>query len=156
MKFEYNTLFKIATILCLQMGCLLLMGEKSHAQNDCGDATPIIETTIECNEEVAEFVVILSVTGGVPPYTLTGDVFVGSLEEGESVVIGPVSDGGSVTAIITDQVDCKAEYQSEPIACSKCQASAGIMSKVLQYVCDEDDLQLITSNATIGDNNALV
>ncbi len=151
MNFKFNLLYSVPLVLF----CLLGFAEKSTAQNDCGDAGPVIETQIECNEETAESIVLITVTGGSPPYTLIGDLG-GQLQEGEAITIGPVPDGNSATVTIIDQADCTVEYQSGILICSKCQAQAGIMPKVLQYVCGDDELQLITSDATVGENNALV
>ncbi|MCB0515872.1 MAG: T9SS type A sorting domain-containing protein [Chitinophagales bacterium] len=77
-------------------------------------STLVVSQVEECNTDVGEYVVHVSIDGGNPPYLVEGtieDVVMGDF------TMGPFVGGSSYTLYITDDEGCTYSYISEAIPC---------------------------------------
>ena len=108
----------------------------------CDDNPITITTDINCDPQTGEFFVEVTVAGGFPSddegYTITGTVTnTNTAELGNPFTIGPLSDGGTYQVGVSDLAGCTTNYQSNPVACTKCpDVTLGAMPADAQFACD--------------------
>ncbi|MGB1204339.1 MAG: T9SS type A sorting domain-containing protein [Chitinophagales bacterium] len=133
-----------------------------NAGDPCDDNPIMIATDIDCDGQTGEFFVTVTISGGFPSdeegYTITGTITnANTVQLGNPFTIGPLSDGGTFQVGATDLAGCSTNFQSDPVACTKCpEVELGDMPADAQYACDGAAVAAVLSGFTITDSIALV
>ena len=133
------------------------------AGNPCDDNPIVITTDINCDPQTGEFFVNVTVSGGFPSddegYTITGTVTnTNTAELGNPFTIGPLTDGGTYQVGVTDLAGCELNFQSDPVACTKCpDITLGDMPADAQFACDGAAVAAVLGGFTFdSDSVALI
>ena len=85
---------------------------------DC--STLEVSHIVDCDNGTGTFIVWLGVQGGTAPYQVEGS-FNGIIEEdnGQTLLVGPFTDGSGYNFIVTDAQDCMVTIDEQPVPCTK-------------------------------------
>jgi len=170
-SFPYNETLCITAVA----GCDILPSGIPNPANTCYDesaclstvflAPLVIEATEICDDNVGEFTVTFSVSGGGPDflpdadtYSVTGSYSNTAIKAGETYVFGPLASGSNYSLnVVSDGKGCTASYASYS-NCSKktpCDNFAGVMSQSVHVACAGDYINTPAYGTIIDSNSNL-